>query len=182
MNVELVHLGIFTSGTEQEVRRLWKRLVREGAHPAMQPFQDVDTGEWASVLQLYSYETPDEEVQTKDFQLKVKRLIYLVFLARARSLGLTIFYDVMSRKADKGKRRMYVHVKGSAAHDSQLVVLATRIAPKSTDHHVYFARAANYVSDLPAGGYAGDPALSITLTDLGVVKPRGGKHVRAKRK
>jgi hypothetical protein len=180
MNIELVHLGIFASGTEQEIHRLWKRLTREGAHSVMQPFKDADNDEWTTVLQLYPYSLPGTVVQSKPYQRKVRRLIYLVFLAQARALGLTVYRDVITPKGKSTRR--YVHVKGSAAHDHMLISIALRLARKSTTVRIYFARRAHYRADVREDSHVGEPALSITLTNLDVVNPRGGKHVRTKRK
>lgn len=84
-----------------------------------------------------------------------QRVLYLALRAKAKVLGCKVYLDVYTRK-DSLTRYQYLRIKGANAHDKALARIADRL--------VNMKRIRSYTNV--------EPALSITLTGLGIVEER----------
>ena len=144
------HLSIY-DGTGAEVTNLFKRLHRMGATPVQSPTWDVDDQNWFADM---------------DLPVDDQRIIYTCILAVARSLECAIHLDTYTR-ANTTIRRQYLRFKGPEAHTPNLVILVRAL--------VGLNRVRIY-TNRPNEGWQEpgrvEPALSITLTGLHIVKER----------
>lgn len=136
--------------TYADVRALLNRLKRAGARVEMAPLQDVDDGTWFAAVVLP--EDPHSRA----------RIHYIALRAVAKLMGCKIFLDVYSR-------HQYLRIKGERAHEPALAVLAYRVVGSDMKRIRSYTNHPNYGQRFPG---VVEPALSLSLTGLGIIKAR----------